>query len=182
MPIRDLGSFGGARRRDLTIYSSRGANGIDGTIATALGEAHIHDKPALLVCGDLAFLHDIGSLVASRNTRSNLIVLVIDNSGGGIFHELPISDHTEIFEQLFITPQSVDIGSLCDGIGIDNVQVSSTNELELALGKAIVTTKTDGGVQVITAKVSREFSVEQRRKTFERVRSALGKPSEGELQ
>jgi 2-succinyl-5-enolpyruvyl-6-hydroxy-3-cyclohexene-1-carboxylate synthase len=181
MPIRDLCSFGGASRRDLTIYSSRGANGIDGTIATALGEAHIHDGPAILMCGDLAFLHDIGSLVTSRNTGSGLIVLVIDNNGGGIFHALPISSHEKVFEQLFVTPQGVDIGALCDGIGIDNVEVSSTSELELALQKAVGSPKGRGGVRVITAKVSRAFSVKQRDNAFTAVNSALGQISEGGL-
>ena len=181
MPIRDLGSFGGARRRALTIYSSRGANGIDGTIATALGEAHIHDGPALLICGDLAFLHDIGSLVTSKNSDTRLIVLVIDNSGGGIFHALPISDHKEVFEQLFVTPQNIDISALCNGAGIDNVEVSSANELESAIERAITPTEAKGSVCVITAKVSRAFSVERRSRAFATVETALSQRSEGGL-
>ena len=181
MPIRDLSSFGGARRKALTTYSSRGANGIDGTIATALGEAHIHDGPALLICGDLALLHDIGSLLASKNLDSGLVVLVVDNSGGGIFHALPISDHKEVFEQLFVTPQNIDIGALCDGAGINNVEVSSADELETAIERAIESIEANISVSVITAKVSRYFSVEQRKQAFNSVDAALAQLSEGGL-
>ena len=182
MPIRDLYSFGGARNRDLSIYSSRGANGIDGTIATALGEAHVHDEVALLMCGDLAFIHDIGSLITSKNSATGLIVLVIDNSGGGIFHSLPISQNKGAFETLFITHQNVSIRDLCSGLGINNVVVSSSSELDQALDKAFSSAKIKEELQVIVAKVSREFSVEKRQNAFSKVRSALTSGHTGGLQ
>ena len=42
--------------------SNRGLNGIDGTIATAIGVAQSVDHAVLAVVGDVACVHDLGAL------------------------------------------------------------------------------------------------------------------------
>ncbi|MDF1667744.1 MAG: 2-succinyl-5-enolpyruvyl-6-hydroxy-3-cyclohexene-1-carboxylic-acid synthase, partial [Planctomycetota bacterium] len=99
MPIRDVDSFAEGRDQALQVFVNRGANGIDGTIATALGEATAWDDGAkVLVIGDLAFLHDIGSLMTAKTLGTSLTIVVINNSGGGIFGFLPIAKHSSCFE------------------------------------------------------------------------------------
>src|SRR5690606_9652305 len=56
MPVRDIEYFWPADDRGLRVFFSRGANGIDGTLSTALGVAH-RGEPTVLLTGDLAFLH-----------------------------------------------------------------------------------------------------------------------------
>jgi 2-succinyl-5-enolpyruvyl-6-hydroxy-3-cyclohexene-1-carboxylate synthase len=63
MPVRDLEWFGGDCSL-LHVFSNRGANGIDGVIASAIGVAIATRKKTLVLLGDVAFLHDSSSLTA----------------------------------------------------------------------------------------------------------------------
>lgn len=119
MPVRDLEYFWSSSNRGLEVYSSRGGNGIDGTLSTAIGVAHESGRPTFLLTGDLAFLHDSNGLMLAKELSGNLTVIVINNDGGGIFEHLPISQFEPPFERYFATPQSVDLGALCAAHKVD---------------------------------------------------------------
>ena len=102
-------------KKDINIFSNRGASGIDGNIATSIGISLCSKSSCnYLILGDQAFMHDIGSLKILSETYVNLCVIVINNSGGGIFDYLPISndenkmnykkfirnDHNETFQRI----------------------------------------------------------------------------------
>jgi 2-succinyl-5-enolpyruvyl-6-hydroxy-3-cyclohexene-1-carboxylate synthase len=91
-----------------TVLSNRGLNGIDGTLSTALGVATSSGQKTLVVIGDVAFVHDLGALAQIVAEQPDLAVLVIDNSGGGIFRRLPIAAHPSAFESCFETPPAID--------------------------------------------------------------------------
>ncbi|MDQ6600036.1 2-succinyl-5-enolpyruvyl-6-hydroxy-3-cyclohexene-1-carboxylic-acid synthase [Bacillus salipaludis] len=107
MPIRDLDSFFLNNDKSITIMANRGANGIDGTVSTALGAA-LYLKPLYLVVGDLTFFHDLNGLLAAKLHEIDIQILVINNNGGGIFSFLPQSEHSTHFELLFGTPIDLD--------------------------------------------------------------------------
>lgn len=111
MSVRYAESFWCAGDRAVSIFANRGANGIDGTLSTALGVAH-GGAPAFLLSGDLAFLHDSNGLLAADQLSGSLTVVVINNDGGGIFEHLPVAEAAVDFEGLFATPQSVSIATL----------------------------------------------------------------------
>lgn len=98
--VRELGS--------VPVFANRGTSGIDGTIATAAGIAAGLDRPVTLVIGDLAFQHDLNSLALLRDRR--VIVVLINNDGGGIFSFLPIAQHEDVFEPYFGTPHGLTFG------------------------------------------------------------------------
>ena len=50
MPIRDLDSFFHFNQKRINVMANRGANGIDGTISTALGAATMK-QPFYLIWG-----------------------------------------------------------------------------------------------------------------------------------
>ena len=78
--------------KKIHIYSNRGASGIDGIISSALGMCNnSNNKNSLLLIGDVSFYHDMNGLLASK-FDINLTIVVINNSGGGIFSFLPFSD------------------------------------------------------------------------------------------
>ena len=119
MPIRHADGFAGKLAADVRVHVSRGTNGIDGTIATTLGEAHGSNQPAVAILGDIAFLHDVGGLLAAGRSGLNLTVVVIDNGGGGIFSFLPIANELDDaeFDRLFHTPHGTNIRGLADAAG-----------------------------------------------------------------
>lgn len=103
MPIRDLDSFFYFNEKSIRIMANRGANGIDGTISTALGASTVL-QPLYLVVGDLTFFHDLNGLIAAKLYQLNIKIIVINNNGGGIFSFLPQASYPKNFEQLFGTP------------------------------------------------------------------------------
>jgi 2-succinyl-5-enolpyruvyl-6-hydroxy-3-cyclohexene-1-carboxylate synthase len=105
MPVRDLDTYAATGGAPVPVAANRGASGIDGTVATAAGFARGLGRPVTLLIGDLAMLHDLNSLAMLRDVH--VIVVVLNNDGGGIFSFLPIAGHEEFFEPYFGTPQGV---------------------------------------------------------------------------
>ncbi|MGB3309475.1 MAG: 2-succinyl-5-enolpyruvyl-6-hydroxy-3-cyclohexene-1-carboxylic-acid synthase [Nodosilinea sp.] len=139
MPIRDVEWFWPPGDRGLRPYCNRGANGIDGTLSTALGIAH-GGPPTVLLTGDLALLHDTNGWLSLPRLRGHLTVVVINNQGGGIFERLPIATVSTAstpnetwFEDFFATPQTVDLNHLCAAYGINYERVETWGQLEASL-------------------------------------------------
>jgi len=118
MPVRHVEWFAGAGD-GITVVANRGANGIDGVLATAIGVA-LTGVPTACLIGDIALLHDSSSLIALREREVDLTIFVIDNDGGGIFSFLPQHELLggEVFEQLFGTPHGTNITALAAAHGI----------------------------------------------------------------
>ncbi len=117
MPVRDVESVWPASDRRYRFYFNRGANGIDGTLASALGAAH-RGQPTVLITGDLACLHDTNGWLITPVVQGSLTVVLINNQGGGIFEHLPIANFDPPFEHFFVTPQRVDFQQLAAAYGI----------------------------------------------------------------
>ena len=91
MPVRHVDVVLGVGLT-MTIVANRGANGIDGTIASAVGAAMARSERVTVLLGDLAFLHDIGSLTTANELGVDLTIVVVDNRGAAIFAMLPVAD------------------------------------------------------------------------------------------
>lgn len=73
---------------DVEILSNRGTNGIEGSLSTALGYATVSEKLNFIIIGDLSFFYDMNALW-NPNYGLNVRILLLNNSGGEIFHALP---------------------------------------------------------------------------------------------
>lgn len=155
MPVRDVEWFA-PNRRGIRVYANRGANGIDGLIATATGIA-LSGSPTTLLIGDVAFLHDSSALIALRDRPVSLTIVVIDNDGGGIFSFLPQARRLdgETFERLFGTPHGTDIAALCRAHGID---VETWDESAWSRASATPPVMPNG-TRVVVAKTTRAGNV-----------------------
>jgi 2-succinyl-5-enolpyruvyl-6-hydroxy-3-cyclohexene-1-carboxylate synthase len=114
MPIRDLDMYGvGKIDRDnntenLRIGANRGTSGIEGAIASATGFAVGLQAPVTAIVGDLSSLYDLNSFALLQHNLQPVIVIIINNDGGGIFSFLPIAKSTELFEPYFGTPHGLE--------------------------------------------------------------------------
>ena len=111
-PIRLMEWFWQPGDRAIQPFFNRGANGIDGTLSTALGIAH-RQQSSVLLTGDLALLHDTNGLLLRRHFVGHLTILLLNNNGGGIFETLPIAQFDPPFEAFFATPQHINFAQLC---------------------------------------------------------------------
>jgi len=119
MPVRDVDIYGTIGRNDILVGVNRGTSGIDGILATATGFAAGSGRMTTLLIGDVALLHDINSLSLIAKSELPVIVVVINNSGGGIFHFLPVAKETDVFEEFFATQHNFAFGGVCETFGID---------------------------------------------------------------
>jgi len=110
MPIRDMDSYADFKGNTVFVNGNRGASGIDGLIASAAGLARGLEKPVTLLIGDLAALHDLNSLGMLRDLPFPLIIVILNNGGGGIFSFLPIAEFKEGFERFWGMPHSFTFG------------------------------------------------------------------------
>lgn len=137
LPVRllDLMSVGSRAR---AVYGNRGASGIDGLLATAIGLARTTDHPVILMLGDLSLLHDIGSLAAVRQLAlRNLVIVVLNNNGGGIFERLPVAAMDEVFESLFAVPHGLRFRELAQGFGLGYADIEGYDRFQTALRDAL---------------------------------------------
>ncbi len=121
MPIRDLDMYGvGVKDKiGLRIGANRGTSGIEGAIAAATGFAAGLQAPVIAIIGDLASLHDLNSLALLQRSLQPVIVIIINNDGGGIFSFLPIAKSTDIFEAYFGTPHGLNFSHAAAMFGVD---------------------------------------------------------------
>ncbi|MCU1359531.1 MAG: hypothetical protein JWN99_820 [Ilumatobacteraceae bacterium] len=137
MPVRDVEWFGSPTQR-ARVWANRGANGIDGTLATAIGLASVTAEPVCVLLGDVALLHDSSSLTALAVRGLDVRIVVIDNDGGGIFSFLPqaIELDTSRFEQLFGTPHGTDVAALAAAHGLPTAAASTADDLQQWLARS----------------------------------------------
>ncbi|MEM9407073.1 MAG: 2-succinyl-5-enolpyruvyl-6-hydroxy-3-cyclohexene-1-carboxylic-acid synthase, partial [Acidobacteriota bacterium] len=97
--------------------------------------------PTALLLGDVALLHDLGSLsLLSGIDDRPVVVAVLNNQGGRIFEQLPIAKVTsEEALAFWTTPHQVSFRSAAAHAGLDYVVVeggeAAGEAFELALGK-----------------------------------------------
>jgi 2-succinyl-5-enolpyruvyl-6-hydroxy-3-cyclohexene-1-carboxylate synthase len=136
MPIRDLEWYAEPSAIPPRVLANRGVNGIDGVVSTALGIAASGSgagTPTIALMGDLTFLHDVSGLVNLPDVPCTFVVL--DNGGGGIFSFLPQATSVDplVFEQLFGTPPTSDVGAVARGFGLPVQEIAELPQLESAL-------------------------------------------------
>ncbi|MBE9241994.1 2-succinyl-5-enolpyruvyl-6-hydroxy-3-cyclohexene-1-carboxylic-acid synthase [Synechocystis salina] len=130
LPVRWLEFFwpvNGDRHR---MFVNRGANGIDGTLSTAMGIAHRSPGETVLLTGDLSLLHDSNGFLNQSQMQGNLTIILLNNNGGGIFQTLPIAQCEDVFETYFATPQGVDFSQLCRTYGVEHQIITNLWDLK----------------------------------------------------
>ncbi|HAH34932.1 MAG TPA: 2-succinyl-5-enolpyruvyl-6-hydroxy-3-cyclohexene-1-carboxylate synthase, partial [Flavobacteriaceae bacterium] len=84
------------------IFCNRGTSGIDGSTSTAIGAAYVGTSPTVFITGDLSFFYDSNALW-NQYITSNFKIIIINNSGGGIFRILPDAKQVPSFDTFFET-------------------------------------------------------------------------------
>ena len=153
MPVRDVEFFWKPNNLRIKPYFNRGANGIDGTLSTALGIAH-HQQSSVMLTGDLSLLHDTNGFLISNKFSGHLTIILINNNGGGIFEMLPISQFNPPFEEFFATPQNIDFSQLCATYDVEYHLISAWEELQNYLKQLPKT-----GIRVLEVRTNRKRDV-----------------------
>ncbi|MCP5079938.1 MAG: 2-succinyl-5-enolpyruvyl-6-hydroxy-3-cyclohexene-1-carboxylate synthase, partial [Psychromonas sp.] len=115
MPIRLADMLMNSNQAE--IFTNRGASGIDGLLATAVGVAKKSKNITTLLIGDSSFLYDLNSLALLKQLETSFIIIVINNDGGAIFNMLPVPEaQRSNFYQL---PHGLNFKASCEQFCID---------------------------------------------------------------
>lgn len=161
LPIRMLDLFTTAPLP--CIFASRGASGIDGLLATAVGCALGSAQPLVLLVGDLSFLYDLNSLALVRQLTTPFVVVLMNNDGGGIFYATTKGSEKAVANELFVMPHGLTGEHAAAQFGLQYAVPDSTDAFTEQLAAALqrdggtiieVTTPSGEGVQSIAETVA----------------------------
>ncbi|MEL7611668.1 2-succinyl-5-enolpyruvyl-6-hydroxy-3-cyclohexene-1-carboxylic-acid synthase [Vreelandella titanicae] len=107
LPARLMNMLGKHRQTPLRVVANRGASGIDGLIATAYGLSCTCSEPTTIVLGDTSALHDLNSLALLKQATQPLVVVILNNDGGSIFHMLPVPKEDDLLERYYRQPHGL---------------------------------------------------------------------------
>ena len=111
-------------------FANRGTSGIDGSMSTAVGSAI--SKPRqnhVFITGDISFIYDSNAMWVSP-FPSNLKIIVIDNSGGGIFRIIDGPRTSDQLENYFEAHHKSDVKKIAEGFGFTSKVVSDHHKFE----------------------------------------------------
>ncbi len=171
-PTRDVEFFWRPGNRAIRPSFNRGANGIDGTLSTALGMAH-RNQSSVLLSGDLALLHDTNGFLIGRRLVGHLTIVLINNQGGGIFESLPIAAFDPPFEEFFATPQSINFAQLCQTYGVDYELLQSWEQLIQRI--SVLPTQ---GLRLLELQTDRKQDAQTRQRLLDLQKNSLPKQAQ----
>jgi 2-succinyl-5-enolpyruvyl-6-hydroxy-3-cyclohexene-1-carboxylate synthase len=116
-------------------WCNRGTSGIDGSSSTAVGASVAgKNKLHVLISGDISFFYDSNAFL-NQYTNGNLRIILINNSGGGIFRIIPGPKATKQLENYFEATHDMNAKGICETANIQYEKISNLTDLTLSLEK-----------------------------------------------
>ncbi len=111
----------------IRIYCNRGTNGIEGSLASAIGFASATDKMVYLLVGDLSFFYGLNTLWNISHIN-NIRILLINNQGGGIFHLLPDSSDCRALDEYVTASHTSSAEKWVEAAGLKYLKATNMEE------------------------------------------------------
>jgi len=116
--------------KTIRVFCNRGTSGIDGSTSTAVGAAFANKNSTVFITGDLSFFYDSNALW-NHYIPNNFRIILINNSGGGIFRFIPGPQNTNATEY-FETPHQLTAKHLAKMYNFAYQSVKDLGALEVA--------------------------------------------------
>ena len=122
------------------VFCNRGVNGIEGTLSTAAGHSLKTDRTVGCIIGDLSFFYDSNALW-NQKLGKNLVVLLLNNSGGAIFYNLHKLHESPALNDYIAAQHTTTAKGICNSYNINYVckesELYSPSELTTIVNKHI---------------------------------------------
>ena len=130
MPVR-IANFIGIDDSSVDVWCNRGTSGIDGVLSTAVGHALAEpNRKHTLIVGDLSFFYDRNGLWLNHEFPTNLQIIILNDSGGGIFNMIPGPSNQVGLTNLFTTPHKRTAELTAKEFGLNYQSVTSLEEID----------------------------------------------------
>ncbi|MCF8372910.1 MAG: 2-succinyl-5-enolpyruvyl-6-hydroxy-3-cyclohexene-1-carboxylic-acid synthase [Bacteroidales bacterium] len=138
--------------KQLSYNANRGTSGIDGCTSTAAGAAYESKIPTTLITGDIAFLYDSNALW-NKHFPQNLKIIILNNSGGGIFRFIEGSSDIEELEEFLETRHNFTAKHIAKNFNIDYTFCDKLNTLNDCLSHLYEKDQVPGILEIKTPAV-----------------------------
>lgn len=152
------------------IYSNRGASGIDGLIATAVGIAKNSNSPTCLLIGDTSFLYDLNSLALLKQLQHPFVIVLLNNDGSGIFNLLPVPAAKQ--KKFYQLPHGLTFAQTCAQFSIDYMQPNTFPEFQANYQQSLVNNK-HNKTTLIEVCINTQLTPKQLKDIKEQVQDAI---------
>lgn len=114
------------------VWCNRGVNGIEGSLSTAAGFSLATDALTVCVIGDLSFFYDQNALWNS-NIGGNLRIVLLNNSGGGIFRQLKWLDKSPVATSFVAAQHETTAQGICTQNDIGYISAKDMGEMQIGI-------------------------------------------------
>ena len=121
----------------ISVYCNRGTNGIDGSMSSFIGQAHVSGKLSFLIIGDLSFFYEMNALW-NRYVGNNIRILVCNNYGGAIFHNYPNTTNVPTLDQHIAAEHTTSVKEWVKCRGFKYLTSSNKVEFDKCLPQLLV--------------------------------------------
>ncbi|MCE2594092.1 2-succinyl-5-enolpyruvyl-6-hydroxy-3-cyclohexene-1-carboxylic-acid synthase [Motilimonas cestriensis] len=157
LPVRLMDMFAEANSKQQQVFTNRGASGIDGLLASAIGVSKIlTHRPVTLLIGDTSLLHDLNSMALLKQLENPFVLIVLNNDGGSIFNLLPLPDDQQTARDCYQLPHGLNFAEAAAMFGINYMHPTQQQEFELDYASALI----EPGATLIEIKVPAKESSE----------------------
>ena len=155
MTIRNISFLGEYLKDQWSIYGNRGVSGIDGCTSTAVGMAIVQaELPHFLITGDVAFFYDINAFWHSYSIP-NFKVILMNNSGGGIFDIIDGPSQLPELNPYIKTPHHHNAKDIAQHFNLNYFCANDSNSLKEAL-KAFLESETCSFLEIQTDSINNQ--------------------------
>ena len=132
----------------VNIFCNRGTSGIEGSTSTAIGAAYATEQQTVFITGDLSFFYD-GNGLWNSNIPKSFRIIIINNSGGGIFRIIPGPKDTNAIKY-FETPHCLTAEYLCKMHQLEYQKAYSTETVTKELNRFFETSEKPKILEIFT--------------------------------
>jgi len=133
LPVRHVDTLADVAVPGPLVTANRGTSGIEGLVAQAVGTAQGVGRPTVALLGDVTTQHDLGSLAIMAEQRPALMLMVLQNGGGGIFRRLDARRHPHLLDPWLTAHHPVDLCAVARAHGVFARRVNQRGSLANAL-------------------------------------------------
>jgi 2-succinyl-5-enolpyruvyl-6-hydroxy-3-cyclohexene-1-carboxylate synthase len=143
----------------VNIFCNRGTSGIDGSTSTAIGAAYAIERQTVFITGDLSFFYD-GNGLWNSNIPKSFRIIIINNSGGGIFRIIPGPKATNA-AQYFETPHCLTAEHLCKMHQLEYQKAYSTETVTKELNRFFETSEKPKILEIFTPSAENDLVLKE---------------------
>jgi len=152
-------------------FSNLGADGIDGSLSTFLGQSSEGNRLSFLIIGDLSFLYDLNASLTKLN--GNQRILIINNFAGGEFHNNFGLNSISTLNQHIAAGHNTKVSEWAYLMNAKYLSAKNQDELDIQLDEFVSNSDTAIVLEVFTdadtdSKVLKEFYIINKRITFKK--------------